>query len=248
MNDRFARFWDNQFVPLGTLLGLALIIVGVIAAGTALSIKNASNTLSVTGSATVAATADTASWTITATRSAAEGSTGGASAQVAADAKAIQAYLVKNGVDAGTITLGALHTDQDYSYSTDSNAPKHYVVREDVAVASSSPQLIQNLSQNIAGLAQQGISFTTQDPEYYVSTLPQIRISLMKDAVDDAKARAEQIVKSTGQGVGRLQSASSGVVQVLAPNSNDVSDYGSYDTTTIDKEISVTVHATFFVN
>jgi hypothetical protein len=248
MNDRFSRFWDNQFVPLGVLLGLALIIVGVIAAWTALSIKNANNTLSVTGSATVAATADTASWTITALRSASEGSTGAASAQVAADAKAIQAYLVKNGVDASTITLGAIHSDQDYSYSSDANAPKRYVVREDVAVASSSPQLIQSLSQGITALAQQGASFTAQDPEYYVSALPQIRVSLMKDAVDDAKARAEQIVKSTGQSVGRLQSASSGVVQVLAPNSNDVSDYGSYDTTTIDKEISVTVHATFFVN
>lgn len=248
MNNRFARFWDNQFVPLGLLLGLALIIVGAIAAFTALSIKNASNTLSVTGSATVAATADTASWTITATRSAPEGATGSASALVAADAKAIQAYLVKNGVDASAITLGALRTDQDYSYSTDSNAPKRYAVHEDVAVASSSPQLIQSLSQNISALAQQGVGFTTQDPQYYVSSLPQIRVSLMKDAVDDAKARAEQIVKSTGQGVGRLQSASTGVVQVLAPNSNDVSDYGSYDTTTIDKEISVTVHATFFVN
>jgi hypothetical protein len=47
--------------------------------------------------------------------------------------------------------------------------------------------------------------------------------------------------------VGRLKSASSGVVQVLAPNSIDVSDYGSYDLQTIDKEVMLTARAVFFV-
>jgi hypothetical protein len=32
---------------------------------------------------------------------------------------------------------------------------------------------------------------------------------------------------------------------VLVPNSVDVSDYGSYDTSSIEKEIMVTVHPVF---
>ena len=55
------------------------------------------------------------------------------------------------------------------------------------------------------------------------------------------------IASSTGQTVGKLKSASSGVVQVMQPNSTDVSDYGSYDTSTIEKEVSVTARAVFFV-
>jgi hypothetical protein len=38
------------------------------------------------------------------------------------------------------------------------------------------------------------------------------------------------------------------VVQVLPVNSVDVSDYGSYDTQNIEKEISVTVRAAFVLN
>ena len=248
MNDH-PRFWQNQFVPLGILLGLALIITGGLASWAAIAIKNASNTLSVTGSAQVAATADTATWTLTATRGAAEGATGPAVAQVGHDAKAISAYLVAEGVPASAITLGPVRTNQDYSnYKQDSSAPNRYIVTQDVSIASTSPQLIQQLAQDTSALASQGISFTTQDPQYYLSTLPALRVSLMSDAVKDAKDRADQIVKTTGQSVGRLQSASSGVVQVLAGNSTDISDYGSYDTSTINKNVMVTVHATFFVN
>lgn len=247
MNDS-PRFWKNQFVPLGVLLGLALILAVVVGSWAAITIRNASNTISVTGSAQIAATADTANWTLTATRSASEGQTSAASSKVVADAKAIQAYLVKSGVAPEAITLGALHTDQDYSYNKQAGTPTMYLVHEDVAVSSSSPALIQSLAQNVSGLSDQGIGFTTQDPQYYISNLPDLRVSLIGDAVKDAKARAEQIVKNTGQGVGRLQSASSGVVQVLSGNSMEISDYGSYDTSTIDKKVMVTVRATFAVD
>ncbi|HPO83031.1 MAG TPA: SIMPL domain-containing protein, partial [bacterium] len=67
------------------------------------------------------------------------------------------------------------------------------------------------------------------------------------EAMNDAKARAEKIAQSSGQGVGSLRSASMGVVQVLEPNSTEVSDYGSYDTSTIEKEVMVTVRATFLL-
>lgn len=248
MKDSFTRFWENQFVPLGILLAVAFLVVGVVASWTALSIKNASNIISVTGSATTEVSADTASWTITATRSAYESTLGTATTQVASDAGKIQAFLKAGGVDAGKITLGAVHTDQDYSYNADANAPKRYVVREDVSVTASDPALIQKLSQGVSALSGQGVVLSVQDPQYFISNLPDLRVSLMGDAVKDARARAGEIVKNTNQSVGRLQSASSGVVQVLAAHSTDVSDYGSYDTSTIDKTVMVTVRATFFVN
>jgi hypothetical protein len=48
-----------------------------------------------------------------------------------------------------------------------------------------------------------------------------------------------------GKKVGQLKSASSGVVQVMSANSLDISDYGSYDTSKIEKNIMLTVKATF---
>jgi hypothetical protein len=77
--------------------------------------------------------------------------------------------------------------------------------------------------------------------------LSDLRVSLLGDALKDAKARANEIARASNQNIGKLKSASSGVVQVLAPNSTDTSDYGTYDTSTINKDISVTVRATFVV-
>ncbi len=81
--------------------------------------------------------------------------------------------------------------------------------------------------------------------EYYYSKLPDLRVSLLSDAVKDAKARAEQIAQGTGRGIGNVLSASNGVVQVISPNSVDVSDYGSYDTSSIEKDVMVTIKASF---
>jgi hypothetical protein len=45
--------------------------------------------------------------------------------------------------------------------------------------------------------------------------------------------------------VGSIRSASMGVVQVLSPQSIEISDYGSYDTSSVEKEVMVTVKAAF---
>ena len=91
----------------------------------------------------------------------------------------------------------------------------------------------------------QGILFSTSSLEYYYSKLPDARVALLTDAIADAKARASKIAQAGGKNIGALQSASSGVVQVLSPNSANISDYGTYDTSSIQKEIMVTVKASF---
>jgi len=75
-------------------------------------------------------------------------------------------------------------------------------------------------AQNVTTLVNRGYSISPRQPEYYVSNLPELRVQLLGKAVADAKARATEIAKSGGASVGPLQSASSGVVQVLAPNSH----------------------------
>jgi hypothetical protein len=247
MNNRLTKFFENQFVPLGIVLGLAFVLVGIIGAWTAISIKNASDTLTVTGSATANVSADTATWTVSPTRSALETTLPQATAGVIADAAKVAAFFKSAGIPAEKITIGAVHTDQDYSYSQEAGAPKRYLVRQDVTVAGD-PLLIQKLAQDTSKLTNQGIVLVAQDPQYFISSLPQYRVSLAGDAVKDAKARAEKIVESTGQSVGRLRAASTASVQVMAANSIDVSDYGTYDTSTIDKTIMVTIRATFGVN
>ena len=53
------------------------------------------------------------------------------------------------------------------------------------------------------------------------------------------------MAEATGKSVGSLKSAASGVVQVLPANSLEVSDYGTYDTSKVNKNVMVTVKASF---
>ena len=107
-------------------------------------------------------------------------------------------------------------------------------------------QKIDELSKNTSSLViDKGVIFSTSSLEYYYSKLPDARVALLSDAIADAKARATKLAEAGGKNIGALQSASSGVVQVLAPNSADTSDYGTYDTSSIQKNIMVTVKTSF---
>ena len=75
--------------------------------------------------------------------------------------------------------------------------------------------------------------------------MPDLRISLLPAAIFDAKERANIIAKSSGKTVDSVKSVSMGVVQVMPVGAVDVSDYGSYDTSGIEKEVMITVKNTF---
>lgn len=203
------------------------------------------NTLSVTGSATQDATADSAKWTVSISRSGYESVLTETQARVSADARAVSDFFAKKGIDTEKITVSPVFVDREYS--SDQNAPLRYMVRADVTIESDEPELVEQLTRDIGSLTARGIVVSSQMPQYYISNLPELRVALIGKAVEDAKARAEEIAKSTDRRVGALQSASGGVVQVLASNSVDVSDYGNYDTMTIDKKVMVTARATFYL-
>jgi len=226
-------------------LGLCLIAAAAVGAYAFYRVHTLDNTLSVTGSATEDAVSDSAKWTVSLSRSAYEDSIAAAQTRVTADAKQVMAFFSKAGISDDKITTSPIFVDQEYS--SDANAPRRYTVRTDVSIQSDNPQLVQKLSKDINTLAAQGIVISAQTPQYFISSLPDLRVSLIGKAVTDAKARAEQIAKATGRTVGALQSASGGVVQVLSPDSVDVADYGSYDTSTINKTVMVTARATFYL-
>lgn len=227
------------------VLGLCLIVAAAVGSYAFYRVHTLDNTLTVTGSATQEATADTARWTVSLSRSAYEESVPAAQAKMSADQDAVRTFFAKGGVAADKITMSPTYVDREYS--ADQNAPLRYSVRSDVTVEQADPAVVEKLSHDISTLSSCGIIVSAQMPQYYISNLPELRIALIGKAVTDAKARAEEIAKATGKHVGPLQSSSGGVVQVLSPNSIDVSDYGNYDTSTIDKKVMVTARATFYL-
>lgn len=239
------RYLDNQFVPLALILGGAFLLAALIGAGTALSLKSFDNTLSVTGSAKTSVQADAVRFSFSFSRTVPEAGLASGNEILAADLTKVRSFLMESGVPETEIVIDPVMTSQ--VYDNDSSAPTRYMLTRMVKINSTRVAEVGQLAQNVTALTGEGVIVQANPPEYYYSKLADLRVSLLGEAVKDAKARAQAIAKESGRHVGSLQSSSSGVVQVLAPNSIDVSDYGQYDTSSIEKEVMVTVRATFFV-
>jgi hypothetical protein len=232
-------------VTASAILALGIFLAAALGSYAFYGVHTLDNTLSVTGSATQKATADSARWTVSVSRTAVESEVGSAQTKVDADAKQVSDFFTAAGVSADKITVSTTYVDQ--VYSSDTRSVRSYSIHKDVTMESSDVKLVDTLSKNIGSLLTKGVLVSAQAPQYYISTLPELRVALIGKAIVDAKARATEIAKANGQSVGALQSASGGVVQVMASNSVDVSDYGSYDSSTIEKQVMVTTHATFYL-
>jgi uncharacterized protein len=225
------------------VISIAILLATVIGASAFYKIRSLDNTLSVTGSTKMRVKADLAKWTITTNSIVAPTQVSYAYSIVSNDMAKIKNFLIKNGILANQMTLSPIYNDDYWS----GNSERKVNVRQTVTINSNELEKIKTISENMSALSQDGVVFAPESPQYYVSSLPDLRVSLIGKAVLDAQARAKEIASSMNQSVGKLKSASSGVVQVLQPDSNDVSDYGQYDTLTIDKDVMVTVRATFLL-
>ncbi len=237
----------NIFVPFGFILGASFIIASVVVGVTFYKIRSLENTISVTGSAKTEVVSDTAKWTSQITRPVRISSLQGGYAQIASDLEKVKSFMIESGIPEESITVSTVSFYENYSYQQNyqSYSEKEYILSQTITVNSNEVDKITEISKNINKIVSQGIIFQTNSLEYYVSNLPDLRVDLLGKAVEDAKSRAQSLASASGKKVGKLKNASSGVVQVLSQNSTDVSDYGSYDTSQINKVVTVTVKASF---
>ena len=206
------------------------------------------NGITVTGSAKTTATADNVVWTLNVALS--SQLVADAVRKVGADVDAVSEYLTKGGIPADALTLGAVSSYANEEYQNGNNTGRiiSYRASRDITVRTNDVQLVYKLSQGIGSLLQNGVNVNNYGPQYYISTLSDLRPQLLEEAMKDAKTRAVAITKAVGGSVGAVQSVKSGVFQVTTPDSTMVSDGGAYDTSTIEKTVTSTVSVTFAVS
>ena len=76
-----------------------------------------------------------------------------------------------------------------------------------------------------------------------------MKADLLAEATRNAFERAETLAKGSGSRVGALQSASQGVIKILARGQVDNSDYGrDYDTSSIQKTMRAVVSLEYAID
>ena len=90
---------------------------------------------------------------------------------------------------------------------------------------------------------KQDVSVT--DPQYYISNPEQYKLALVNEASASAAERARTAARQSGSELGPLMTARQGVIQITRPASNDTSDYGMYDTSSVQKVIRLVMTMEF---
>jgi len=128
-----------------------------------------------------------------------------------------------------------------------SNDIAYYNLSQSVYVKSDDVDKIRETAEDIPSLISQGIDINVYNPSYFYSKLSDIKVKMLEEATKDAKSRASAMLKATHNRVGKIQSVKMGVFQITPVDSNDVSDMGISDTSSIEKKITSVANVTFSV-
>ncbi len=226
------------------ILGVSFVIGAAVFGNFFYRSRMQDNTIRVVGAATRPYESDIVKWRISVGRSTGLGdaSVGYSDTRRAFDG--LMAELKAAGVSEKEISVQPINRNPVYDNNGNQTG---YSFTQSVYVISSDLATIEKLALNPDEMYEKGVALQSSLLEYYFSKLPDIKKELLAEATRDAKQRAVEIAKNSGSGIGSMRSARAGIFQITEPYSTDVSDYGIYNTSTRQKDVTVTVTAEFAV-
>lgn len=227
------------------ILGASVLLSVGISLYTYYRVRSLDDTVSTTGSAKQLVTSDTVKWTSQVSRTVKVSRLSSGYTDLSKDLDTVKKFLISKGIPENLLIVSTVSQEQNYDIRPELGQEKEYILRQTIEINSNDVQGITTLAKDSSVIINQGINFTTTSIEYFYTKLSDVRVALLSDAIKDARVRADKMVEGTGRKIGIMKSTSSGVVQVMPVNSVDVSDYGTYDTSHIDKEVTITVRSTF---
>lgn len=239
---------NNLLIPLSILSG-ALILSVIIFSLVWKSTKNADQTITVTGSAKKTIVSDLGIQRGTLQAISTDRKT--AYQSVAQQMPTVLNYLKDKGFQENQIEVFGITGYPVYEISPQGYQTQrisHYVYSQRFEVRSNDVQKIKELSLTLSSLVKKGLDVQADMPEYLYTKIDDLKIEIQGEAAKNAMERAEKIAQSTGRSLGSLRNARMGVIQITPLNSNMVTDYGINDVTSIDKEITAVVSASFQID
>lgn len=228
------------------ILGISLIICSIIFVSAWRSNYSSNQTITVTGSAKKEITSDLG---ILRGSISVEGLTAGnAYKELQRQKPILIAYLESKGFPAKDIEFFTMNNYPIYEIGANgyqTNVVRAFNYNQRIEIKSTDVNKIKNISLEIPSLIEKGVSFNVEMPEYHYTKIADVKIEIQAEAAKDAMNRASRIALSTGRELGPMRSARMGVIQITPRLSNQISDYGINDLSSIEKEITAVVTASF---
>jgi len=226
------------------ILGISFVVGAAVLGNYFYRARAQGNTIRVVGAATKRYDSDIVKWRVSVGRNTGldDASVGYSDTRKAFEG--LMAELKKAGISDTAISVQPINRNPVYNNNGNMTG---YSFNQSVYVISSDIGTVEKLALNPDEMFQKGVALQSSMLEYYFSKLPDIMKELLAEAARDAKQRAIEIAKNSGSGIGTMRSARAGVFQITEPYSTEVSDYGIYNTSTRQKDVTVTVTAEFGV-
>ena len=240
---------NGHLFNAGFALAVALVLSSIVGAWAYTHAKKDEQTITVTGSARKRIKSDLVIWRAAVTYQAPQLSD--AYKSLSDNIPRVKQYLISKGIPEDQITISSISSSTLHGRDTEGNETGQitgYSLRQELEVRSNDVDKIERVAREATELINQGILLESMSPEYHYTKLGDLKIEMLGEAAKDAKVRAERIATSTGSSIGSVRSAKMGVMQITPADSNDVSDSGMNDTSSLEKDITAVVNVSFAVD
>ena len=235
----------ENLLGLGVSIAVGLVLSAGIVSYTANRIASNKQSVVVKGLAEKEVSADRVRWSV---------SVGGSGKTIAqafaalrANRPAVLAFFAEQGFAGEQVQQGREVFDAVYKLNKDGNSTgeiSEYVARQSLRVDSEDVKRVEAAVGQIVRLQENGLPLEVANPEFLVSSLEQVKMSLIAEATRNAHDRASEFAKTGEAKVGAMKSANQGAFYILPANGGSLGDneYGGvYDKSTIDKLARVVV-------
>jgi hypothetical protein len=240
---------NTQVVILGVCIAGATIVSSVILSQAFLKFQKAAReVITVTGSANKQITSDLVVWE--ASLSVRDPDMAKGYKRLNADLEKVKQYLQAKGIKPAQLIIPQVGIEQLYKkdeHGNDTNELIDHRLTQTLEVQSTDVAGVTDISRQITELIDQGVQIHSRAPQYHYQQLDALKLEMIARATENAKQRAENMAKATGNRIGPIRSARMGVFQITPTTSTDVSDMGVNDTGSLKKKVTAVVSATFAI-
>lgn len=246
MNENKSRTIGN--IVIAIILTVGIVASAIIASNALIEIKSNRTSIVVTGSAKQQITSDLIVWT--GYFNSQSPILKDAYADLESSRDKVSKYLIGQGINEKDLVFSSISTTPYYitnEYGVQTSQIDYYDLSQTVTISSGEIDKVTEISRNATELLSEGVQFQSYEPQYMYTKLADMKVTMLAEATKDATKRAGMIAENAGSKLGDLTYADMGVMQITPLYSNEISDYGISDTTSLKKEITAVVHCTFEV-
>jgi hypothetical protein len=228
------------------IFSVALIIAAAVLGFQVKQVGGGRDSISVKGLAEKPIKADRAEWSVT--LQVQESTQANALGKLRREKPALDAFFSTAGFEPSAIEASNESTDENFEEVEGKNGNTRqvqvgFLARQSFTIKTTDLAKIIEAARRIVQFEADGHPVRYGQPQYLVSNLEEIKMSLIGAAMQNSRVRAGEFAKNGDVKVGPMRSASQGAFYILPAGANsDVSDWGgTYDKSTVEKLARVVV-------